>query len=454
MIDFTGNYGLFTKLGLIGGFVSSINDFQKSLVNVKSPALVTRFTSNGKTKIVLGYIPAIDSQISTVSNLVPNVFIDVAESVLIDAVTSHDPLIPATVTDCLQELVSQMYLNNITVQRLLTTVASVSDDSNLNIVNVAMVNADGGVNQHTLAENLRLEVSADSYTGGAGAGNETFNVIAKEKANGAFGYDYPAGSGSAINVSRVNMNASASEGNSVTNGNFDLFDAATPTIPSNWDAVATYGTPGTHYLISANGVKFQNKSNIRIQQSAASAISAKKVYHLHFRFKLNSATVVSSGSITVDLVDSAGNTMVDNSNAYLAKSKLFNSITAGNLGVYQDVDATFVVGSKTPSTVFLRVMCNGTDQDGVTVELNRLVLSEMSQLYTGGPYISLLGLDSEPIYKGNRVNISLTKTLDNGSGTYTNNTFQVLFDRLFSTAAKGITLPYSTTPTVLDSLIA
>jgi len=317
-----------------------------------------------------------------------------------------------------------------------------------------MVNADGGVNQHTIAENLRLEVSSDSYTGGAGAGNETFNVIAKDKANGAFGYDYPAGSGSSINVSRVNMNASASEGNSITNGNFDLFDAATPTIPSNWDAVATYGTPGTHYLISANGVKFQNRSNIRIQQSASSAISAKKVYHLHFRFKLNSATVVSTGSITVDLVDSLGNTMVDNSNAYLAKSKLFNSITVGNLGVYQDVDATFVVGSKTPSTVFLRVMCNGTDQAGVTVELNRLVLSEMSQLYTGGPYISLLGLDSEPIYKGNRVNISITKTLDNGSNTYTNNTFQVLFDRLFSTAAKGITLPYSTTPTVLDSLIA
>lgn len=454
MIDFIGTYGLFTKLGLIGGFVSDINTFQKSLVNVKSPALVTRFTSNGKTKIVMGYIPAIDSQISSVSNLVPNVFIDVAEGVLIDAVTTHDPLIPATVTDCLQELVSQMKINNITVQRLLTTVASVSDDRGLNIINVAMVNADGGVNQHTLAENIRLEVSTDSFTGGAGVGNETFSVITKEAASGAFNYDYPAGSGSDISVDRVNMNASNSEGNSITNGNFNLFDATAPTIPSDWDAVATYGTPGTHWLISANGVKFQNQANIRIQQSASSSVSAKKVYHLHFRFRLNSAATVSSGSITVDLVDSSGNTMVDNSNAYLAKSKLFSSIAAGDLGVFQDVDATFVVGSKTPSTVFLRVMCNGTDQTGVTVELNRLVLSEMSQLYTGGPYISLLGLDSEPIYKGDRVNISITKTLDGGSGTYTNNTFQVLFDRLFSTAAKGITLPYSTTPTVLDSLIA
>lgn len=454
MIDYTGNYGLFTKLGLIGGFISDINDFQKSLVNVKSPALVTRFTSNGKTKIVLGYIPAIDSQISSVSNLVPNVFIDVAEGVLIDAVTTHDPLIPATVTDCLQELVSQMYLDNMTVQRLLTTVSSVSDASGLNIINVAMVNADGGVNQHTLAENLRLEVSSDSFTGGAGSGNETFNVIAKDQASDVYNYDYPAGSGASINVSRVNMNASASEGNSVTNGNFDLFDAATPTIPSNWDAVTSYGTPGTHWLISENGVKFQNKSSIRIQQNAASAISAKKVYHLHFRFKLNSVAPVSSGSITVDLVDSSGNTMMDNSNAYLAKSVLFNSISQGELGQYQNVDATFAVGSKTPSTVFLRVMCNGTDQSGVTVELNRLVLSEMSQLYTGGPYLSVLGLDSEPIYKGNRVNISITKTLDNGSNTYTNETFQVLFDRLFATAAKGITLPYSTVPTIPDSLIA
>jgi hypothetical protein len=152
-------------------------------------------------------------------------------------------------------------------------------------------------------------------------------------------------------------------------------------------------------------------------------------------------------------VDSADNTMVDNSNAYLAKSVLFSSINAANLGVYQNVSATFVVGSKTPTTVFLRIMCNGTNQTGVTVELNRLVLTEMNELYTGGPYISLLGLDSEPMYTGQRVNISITKTLDGGSGTYTNNTFQVLFNRLFSTAEKGITLPFSTVPSVLDSLI-
>lgn len=452
MIDYTGTYGLFTKLGIIGGFVSDINTFQKSLVNVKSPALINKFTSNGKTKIVLGYIPAIDSQISSVSNLVPSVFVDVAEGVLIDSVTTNDPLIPPNVDDCLLELVSQMKLDNTTVQKM-ANIVSVSDPSGLNIINVALVNADGGANQHTLSENIRLEITSDSFTGGSGAGNETFTVISKDPATGVFNYDYPAGSGSNINVDRVNMNASSAEGNAITNGNFNLTEVSTPLIPNNWDAVAGYGIAGTHWLTSSNGLKIQNFPNVRLKQNVSSSISAKKAYHVHFRFKLNSASVLASGSITVDLVDSANNTMVDNSNAYLAKSVLFNSISESNLGVYQDVNATFVVGSKTPNPVFLRIMCNGTDQTGVTVDLNRLVLSEMYELYDGGPYISILGLDSDPMYKGQRVNISITKALDGGSGTYTNNTFQVLFDRLFSTASKGITLPYSTTPTISDGLI-
>lgn len=452
MIDYTGTYGLFTKLGLIGGFISDINTFQKSLVNVKSPALVNKFTSNGKTKIVLNYIPAVDSQISSVSSLVPGVFVDVAEGVLIDAVTTNDPLIPATVDDCLIELVSQMKNDNITVQKITNTV-TVSDPSGLNLVRVSLVNSDGGLNQHTIAEKIRLEVTSDSFTGGTAPGNETLTVIAKDAAADVFNYDYPAGSGSTVTLERTNMNASASEGNSVANGNFNLFDLDTPTIPNNWNAITSYGVAGTNWLISSNGLKIQNLASVRLQQDISSSVRAKNVYHVHFRFKLNSSVVLSSGSITVDLVDSSGNTMVDNSNAYLAKSVLFSSINLANLGVYQDVDATFVVGSKTPTTVFLRIMCNGTDQTGVTVELNRLVLTEMQQLYDGGPYISLLGLDSDTLYTGQRIDITITKSLD-GAGAFTNNTFQVLFDRLFEMSSKGITLPSSTIPTVLDSLIA
>ena len=452
MIDYTGTHGLFTKLGLIGGFISDINIFQKSLVNVKSPALVNKFTSNGKTKLVLNYIPSIDGQISSVSNLVPSVFVDVAESVLIDSVTANDPLIPATLDDCLMELVSQMKNDNITVQKITNTVA-VSDPSGLNLVRVSLVNSDGGFNQHTIAEKIRLEVTSDSFTGGASAGNETLTVISKDAATDVFSYDYPAGSGSAVTLERTNMNASSSEGNSVTNGNFTLFDVDTPTIPNNWNAITSYGVAGTNWLTSSNGLKIQNLVNVRLQQDISSSVRAKNVYHVHFRFKLNSLVVLSSGSITVDLVDSSGNTMADNSNTYLAKSVLFSSINFANLGVYQNVDATFVVGSKTPSTVFLRIMCNGTNETGVTVELNRLVLTEMQELYDGGPYVSLLGLESDTLYSGQRIDINITKSLD-GGGTYSNNTFQVLFDRLFEMSSKRITLPSSTIPTVSDSLIA
>lgn len=453
MIDYDGSYGIFTKLGLIGGFLSDINSFQKSLVNIKSPTFVSKFTGNEKTSLILDYIPSIDGQISTVSNLIPDLLLNVATNVVIDSVRTHDPLIPADLSSCMTELVRQMVLDSKTVRSMSTTV-SITDSSNKNIALVAIKNRDGGENQFTLAEKVRLEVTTDSYTGGASPGNEGFTVITRDAATSAYNYDYPAGSGSTVTLSRTNITASASEGNIVENGTFTIASETTPTAPASWVAVGSYGTAGTNWKTTSEGLKIVGNasSDVRLQQEISTGVTARNVYAFHFRAKAPSA--LTTGTIAIDLVDSTGNILVDDSNNYLAYSVNLSTLTSS----FSTFTGFFVFGTKNPDVVYLRIRC--TTADTTVVIMDRLVLTEMTELYSGGPFVSVLGLASQPLTAGERIDLNFSKALATVANnapatlTYTNNTFQVLFDRLFSTGAGGFTLPNSATPTINDSLIA
>jgi len=336
----------------------------------------------------------------------------------------------------------------------MSTTFTITDSTNKNTVLVALKNRDGGDNQFTIAETLRLEVSADSYTGGTSAGNEQFSVKTVDSATDVYNYDYPAGSGSDVTLSRTNLTASQSEGNILENGTFTIASTTTATAPAGWSSVGSYGTAGTHWVTTTDGLKIVGNitSDVRLQQDVSISITARNVYAFHFRAK--APTALTTGSIAIDLVDSTGNILTDDSNNYLAFSANLNTLTAS----YTSFTGSFVIGSKTPSEVYLRIRC--TTAENTQVYMDRLVLTEMTELYTGGPFISVLGLASDPLTTSERVDITFSKslaTVTNGQAstlTYTNNTFQVLFDRLFTTGSGGFTLPYSATPTISDSLIA
>lgn len=448
-IVYDGTYGIFTKLGLIGGFLESINAFQKSLYYAKSPSFVEKFTLNNKTEIVINYIPTIESQISLIGDLMPNLFLEVAENALIDTVTTHDPLIPRNVTACLDELVSQMLKDNKTVAKLKNTI-TVSDPGSKNVVIWENKNTKGGPNQFTLAESIRFEVSSDSYTGGTSPGNETFTVITKDSTDSAYSYDYPAGSGASDTFSRVNIRGSGSEGNILLNGTFTEPDTTIVTAPLSWDASSAKGTKGVNWATSTSGLLITGNvtQDVRLQQNITPYINTNALYS--FYFKLNAPAALTTGDFQIDLIDDYGNILTSDVNSMLSFSVPLTTLTSTD-SVFT---GSFVMGSKKSPIVHLRI--RSTLESTKTLYVKDMVISEMYELYSGGPFVSVLGLPTNPLYKGERIDTVITKVKDDGTtngATYTNATFQVLFDRLFGTSPSGFTLPNSTTPNISDSLI-
>jgi hypothetical protein len=440
-IDYTGDYGIFTKIGLIGGFLSEINTFQNALANVKSPPFVDKFTDERKTSLVLDYIPSIESQIQACSDMVPNLLVNIAANVVIDGVRKHDPLIPENISDCMSELIINMNADSQTVKGF-TTVASVADVSAKSTVVVGLRNGDGNHNQHIFSEKVRLEVSSDSYSGGTVAGNEIFTIIAKDQASSVYNYDYPSGSGATGTTARVDVTASQSSGNSIENGMFTT--ATSDKGPEGWSVVSNFGTMGTHVVSTTSGLKIVGNSteDVRITQEITSSISARNSYAFHFRAWAPVGLTKANAFLYLDLVDSGGNLLVSDSNQACSFSVALNSLTSTET-VYT---GNFVTGTKMPSQVFLRIGC--TTASLSEVYMDRLALAEQTQLYSGGPYVTVFGVASTPVVTGERINITFTKSGE------TNSTFQTLFNRLFNMAEGGFTLPFSSSPTIADSKIA
>ena len=448
-IDFTGTYGIFTKLGLLGGFLSKINQFQKDLITVKSPEFITKFTGNAKTKVILGYIPEIDLQIESVSNITPNLLVGVAASIVIDSVRSDDPIIPEDLSLCLAELVKQMEENNIRVRQVTNTITTTQSTPEKSVVLIAPVNERGLENQFILAETLRLEVSSDSYTGGAAAGNESFTISTANTASSIYNYDYPAGSGASDTFNRVNVTASLEQGNLVTNGTFLTASTTTPTAPESWTAISPHGVAGVNWATSVDGLKITGNatSSVRLRQDVSTSVTGRTVYGFHFRVK--APVALTTGYLTLDLIDESGTILTSDTNTMLAYSVSLNQVGTS----FTEHTGYFVTGTKTPSVVYLRIMA--TAESGAILYVDRLALTQMQEMYGGGPYVAVFGVSTNPLSQGERISINITKALKDGSGTipYTNNTFQMLFDRLFSTGVGGFTLPFSSTPNVADTLI-
>lgn len=460
MIDYTGTYGLFTKLGIIGGFISDVNAYQKALATIKSPAFTDKFALDRRSKIISTYIASIDSEIKTSSYLVPNLLVDVASEAVIDSVTTNDPLIPKDLDSCLVELIYQMRKDNKTVARVEPTYTIADYDSSyvvsplsLNNVFVLLKTPNGWENQFVVAEKIRFEVSSDIYSG-ATSQNESITATSLAQSDDKYSYDYPAGSGISTTFERVNVYSSSSGGNLVTNPTFQDVETATPLIPNDWVAISGKGTAGTNWFKTSSGITFTGSSDIQIKQEITN-VESNTAYGYQIKIKLTSASALSTGSFSLDLVDSSNATLVDNRNLTTSSEFTFATQPLSTLNTYVTINGGFVTGALTPSIVNLRLMCKGTDQSGVSVSVEYVALTKMTELYETGPLVAFFSVKDSIMTKGQKIDLTINKSIPTSSGSlpYTNNTFQILFDRLFSTGSKGYTLPYSSVPTIPDTLI-
>jgi hypothetical protein len=318
---------------------------------------------------------------------------------------------------------------------------------------VLLKTPNGWENQFVIAEKIRFEVSSDIYSG-ASAQNESITATSLAQSEDKYSYDYPAGSGISTTFERVNVYSSASGGNLVTNPTFLDVETATPLIPNDWVAIAGKGTAGTNWFKTTSGITFTGSSDIQIKQDIPN-IESNTAYAYQIKIRLTAPSALSSGSFSLDLVDSTNATLVDNRNLNTSSEFTFATQPLSTLNTYVTINGGFVTGALTPSVVSLRLMCKGANQTGVSVSLEYVALTQMTELYETGPLVSFFSVKDSVMTRGQKIDLTINKSITTATGSlpYTNNTFQILFDRLFSTGSKGYTLPYSNVPTIPDTLI-
>lgn len=435
-INYTDTHGLFTKMGLLGGYLKEINLLQTLLTQEKHPVLHDAFTGNRRTRQITKYIEDIDKQIEALTGVVSKLLVPIAEEVLVDSVRDNDPLIAANTTSCLKELVLQMVHDQESVSGFNNSY-SFTDTSGKNRVVVNTATPDGLLNQGIFTETLRLEVSADSYTGGTKAGSEKFSEFSVNTTSNRLKFDYTRGVSGAASFVRLDTEGASGKGNILSNSNFTL-STGTLGAPKGWEG--TTAVLAGLWTASTSGLKMQGSeliSEAYIQQKVVVAPLTHYAMHL----TAWADTLAGSGTLTVYLCNANGNPVGDESGLVTFPEIALGSLTTTPLNIV----GTFITPTSVPAPVYLRIKAN--PPSGSVIRLNNLAVTKMSSLYNKGPFVAVFGKASEPLILGERIDIQMVSTRSN------NDNFQFLFERLLRASSRGYPLPYSGNPTINDTLI-
>lgn len=476
-VTLTGTGGVFKRLGrlfggaadllaLMGGTATSAVGSGASMqtrgTNIEADAAESPAVSQ-----------AIDGHWTKISNwqsMQTSFFTDLvrlAENIVIRQVVLDTPLLSQDITSALAELARQMKASGDDLNASTISVgaqASLGSPTGTPSFVVSTYRADGMQYQTVFPETLRFTCTADSYTGGATARKETFNVRGALAYPSAWDYRWPGGSNASQTIQLVDAQLdNQSGGNLLTNGDFET--ANTTNYFDNW--VHGSGAAGTDFFAYGSGYTQSNALQIKgggvtnptiyqeFNKTASTSAGAggtpaviqpRTQYALNFWGKKTTAT---AGVLRAALVDSSGTILTDDYGTSQSSSYTLSG-GGGWTTSYVAKQAIFRTPSVLPTDGIVRLQfrltTNLTDATE-SIVLDDVALAAMTtQLYTGGPYV--VGFSGA------------TKVVKNDAYTIAvSNTMGVLvsyMERAFGLAAKDIIFPYDTggTETVADSVVA
>lgn len=423
-ITMTGTNGLFTRLGKIGGWiVSELNRQGAATLTAPSKSaqtaytdLLAQFTSGAAQSdifdgFVAGYLTPYRVKSATITQLQT-----LARNLILRQVNDDTPLKAATLPYAIQEVIRQMgiattkYLTPCTIAATTPAVATGNTNTGTAVFTSSVTGpylqgtATGSgamIPQFIFPETFVLKCTADSYTGGATAYQETFSfeaptVVISDPAiwnfTTVFGSANINGSGATGNISICNPAAYAnaqSGGNLLNNGDFLTF---TSHNPNQWTNVA--GTANTDYGDTANG-------SILGTTSALTFLATSTQVTLTQQFGNSGGTLgdllpntVYAGGVWAKKVGSATGTiildLIDGSNAVITDNNAVSntlSITVGSLTTSYAYQAFyFRTPAVLPSTRKFRIRC--ANSAVANALLSDLSFKPATRLYAGGPYVA------------------------------------------------------------------
>lgn len=476
-VTLTGTGGLFKRLGhifggaadllaLMGGTATSTVGSGASMQTrgttlesdaAESPA-VSQAIDNHWTKIANWQA----QQSSFFTDMVA-----LATAIAIKQVVLDTPLLSQDLTSALTELARQMKVSGDDLNASSISVgaqASLGSPTGTPAFVLSTYRADGMQYQTIFAETLRFSCLTDSYTGGATARKETFQVKGALAYPSVWDYRWPGGSNASQTIQLVDAQLdNQSGGNMLTNGDFET--ANTTNYFDNW--VHGSGAAGTDFFAYGSGYTQSNALQIKgggatnptiyqeFNKTASTSagaggtpavIRAKTQYAVCFWGKKTTAT---AGILRVALVDSSGTILNDDQGN--AQSQSY-TLSGGGGWTTSFVAKTAVFRTPTvlPTDGIVRLQfrltTNLTDATESIVIDDVAMVAMTTQLYTGGPYVAGFA-GATKVVAGDAYTMAITNTMG---------VMVSYLERAFSLAAKDIIFPYDTGggETVADSLVA
>lgn len=472
-VTLVGSGGIFTRLGRLFRGLADLNALQGGTATstvAAGASWATRGTnieadaadSPAVSDQIDGHWQSIDSWRSAQSSLFSSMQA-LAEAIVVRQVDLDANLPTKDLSTALKELIRQMKASGDDLADSAVAAGSQTavgtPTGNAQVV-VSVKNNDGWVLQTAFAETLRFTVSADAQSGGATARNETLSVQGRASNPDVSAYDWPYGSGANQAVSLADAHEDNSAGNLLYNGGFDTFNDTN--YPQNW-VVAT-GTVGTNVSAAGGAAAYTDGDALKITGDAGGTLTTLRQtfetdasttsgsggtpaelepntqYAVGLWVKRDNAQ--SAGALRVALVDGGHTVTTDVAGTSNSFSIDCTALTAS----YAFYSGTFRTPLALPTTgLKLELKLTTAIDDGDSVFIDDLAMTEMTQLYAGGPFVAAFPGDTDVILD-DQWTVAITNTMGQ---------MAMWLERFFGLRELGLQFSYDSAgaETVSDSLI-
>lgn len=465
--DWTTTGGVFARIGAYGGILNAINLSRGTTIPTHVTSINNQFLATNQDVIdnlysdLAKYQNAASAFNSPIKSMSSATIIEMMNDLLL---LNNNNLNTALIF-----LISQMEQYSQTVKRCVVSSNSTYFPGNIGNPNLVSTVKDinGAFLEYTFNELCSGVCTRDSQQSASLAGIEQFQIKSQMSITDTFSYLYPQGSGITVNLNAVSGLVSNAGGvsNWLVGGSFETWiSTATATgtaIPQGWH-VGT-GTPGSTIIQSqsiiydglsalnfaGNGSEdtsiYQQFSSQNSTGDMASLIYPNMIFAFNMFIRVDSTPA--AGVLRAAMTDGV-TPILDNSGTSNSVSVNLNTIST----TWVPISSTWRTPNQLPDNIFLELGLTTPLTSSRNVYIDRCALTQMIQLYAGGPYVALFSGNINMI---NGDTIWLNELNDYGGQ------FQWLFQKLYNMRSQptsnnisNLILPSSASPTISDTLIA
>lgn len=446
---------LFEKIGRIGHLLYASNTYGSAV-----PTTLTELFGFYDTGVELQqpYVAAALTQSKQqpyAAETGLNVYQQMAAGTILRTIQLDSPAFAGSLPAALQDVITQMNAASATVKRSTCTAGATATSGNNGngAVALTVIRGDGIGQELCIAETANLVCTADSFTGGAVPGQESFAFVgAAGNPADVLGWDWPQGSAANAGFTSINGNLGPSATrNLLTNGGFSTWTVAN--VPDGW--VEEMGTAGTQFkqsttTVYAGGSSLQivgdSSTLSRITQTFGAVIPRTlTAYAINLWVLVD--VVPAAGVLTIDMTDGLGNVLNDNNSVANTKAQSLTGLTAAT---WTNVQAIFRVPKAIPTTgIKVRLRLSTALSTGTNLFVDNMAFGFMFPPYSGAPGVAVFG-GATPFALNDSYAVAVTN--DRGGASFCA-TFQSLWQRLFNLTSYGYQLPSSASPSISDTLI-